>query len=158
MRLSFTSKLLVVLGTTLLALSAALLAACEPNSNRQSSTNNGSPAASPQSSASPGAVSNSGYHVSNKYMIGGDAGWDYIVVDPDTRRLYVTHYRNIEVLNADTGKSIGQITDTPGVHGIALVKSQGKGFTSNGKADTVSVIDLNTLKHVAELKAGKKPD
>ncbi len=80
------------------------------------------------------------------------------MVDPDARRLYVTHYQKIEVLDADTGKIVGQITDTPGVHGIALVPKLGKGFTSNGKADTVSVIDLTTLKHVAEIKAGKKPD
>jgi len=64
----------------------------------------------------------------------------------------------IEVLDADSGKVVGQINDTTGVHGIALVKSIGKGFTSNGKADTVSVIDLKTLAHVAEIKAGKKPD
>src|SRR6267142_5938231 len=148
MRLSFTSKFLVVPVTTLLAVSAALLAACGPKSNAQLSTDNGSSA----------AVSKSGYHVTNKYTIGGDAGWDYIVVDSDNRRLYVTHYQKVEVLDADTGKSIGQITETPGVHGVALVKSQGKGFTSNGKADTVSVIDLKTNAHVAEIKAGKKPD
>lgn len=108
--------------------------------------------------ASPASSPSTGYHVTNKYTIGGDAGWDYIVVDPDARRLYVTHYQKIEVLDADTGKIVGQITDTPGVHGIALVPKLGKGFTSNGKADTVSVIDLTTLKHVAEIKAGKKPD
>jgi YVTN family beta-propeller protein len=131
-----------------LAVSAVLLTAWGPNSGAKPSIKDGSSA----------AASDAGYHVTNKYAIGGDAGWDYIVVDSDNRRLYVTHYQKIEVLNADTGKSIGQITDTPGVHGIALVKSQGKGFTSNGKADTVSVIDLNTLKHVAEIKAGDKPD
>jgi YVTN family beta-propeller protein len=148
MRLSFTSKVLVVPGTTLLVASVALFAAYGSKSNAQFSINNGSST----------TVSKSGYHVTNKYTIGGDPGWDYIVVDTDNRRLYVTHYQKIEVLDADTGKSVGQITDTPGVHGIALVNSQGKGFTSNGKADTVSVIDLNTLKHVAEIKAGKKPD
>jgi len=98
----------------------------------------------------------SGYHLANKFTLGGDPGWDYVAIDPDARRVYVTHYMRIEVLDADTGKSVGQITDTPGVHGIALVKD--KGFTSNGKADTVSVIDLKTNKHVAEIKAGKKPD
>ena len=98
-----------------------------------------------------------GYHLGSKYTVGGDAGWDYVAIDPETRRVYVTHYMRIEVLDADTGKVVGQITDTPGVHGIALVKSIGKGFTSNGKADTVSVIDLKTNAHVAEIKAGKKP-
>jgi YVTN family beta-propeller protein len=100
----------------------------------------------------------SGYHLANKYTLGGNPGWDYIAVDPEARRVYVTHYMTIEVLDADSGKVVGQITDTTGVHGIALVKSIGKGFTSNGKADTVSVIDLKTFKHIAEIKAGKKPD
>src|SRR6267142_3880676 len=98
MRLSFTSKFLVVPVTTLLAVSAALLAACGPKSNAQLSTDNGSSA----------AVSKTGYHITNKYTIGGDAGWDYIVVDPDDRRVYVTHFKKIEVLNIDTGKSVGQ--------------------------------------------------
>ncbi len=100
----------------------------------------------------------SSYHVANKYTIGGDPGWDYLAIDPDARRVYVTHFQKIEVLDADSGKAVGQITNTPGVHGIALVKTLGKGFTSNGKADTVSVIDLKTLGHVAEIKVGKKPD
>ncbi len=100
----------------------------------------------------------SSYHLANKYPIGGDPGWDYVAIDPDARRVYVTHFKQIEVLDADTGKTVGQITNTPGVHGIALVKSQAKGFASNGKADTVSVIDLKTLAHVAEIKVGKKPD
>ncbi len=127
----------------------ALLAGCAAQTTPISSTGNGS---------QPAPTSKSGYHVANKYTLGGDPGWDYIAVDPDARRVYVTHYMKIEVLDADSGKVIGQITDTKGVHGIALVKSIGKGFTSNGKADTVSVIDLKTLAHVAEIKAGKKPD
>jgi YVTN family beta-propeller protein len=125
---------------------AATLTAC--GSASSSSTTN--------SVAPKSDTSKSGYHLANKFTIGGDPGWDYVAIDPDARRVYVTHYMKIEVLDADTGKSVGQITDTPGVHGIALVK--GKGFTSNGKADTVSVIDLKTNAHVAEIKAGKKPD
>jgi YVTN family beta-propeller protein len=157
-QLPITLKNLIAIKITLLALGTALFAACGAVSNSQPSTNNGSPTTSPKSEASSATTAPTGYHVTNKYTIGGDPGWDYVVIDPDARRLYVTHFQKIEVLDADTGKSLGQITDTPGVHGIALVKSIGKGFTSNGKADTVSVIDLNTLKHVAEIKAGKKPD
>ncbi len=150
-----------MLGVTILALCAALFAACEPAPNSQntnSSNTAASPATSPQAAASPASGTQAGYHITNKYTIGGDAGWDYILIDSDARRLYVTHFQKIEVLDADTGKTLGQITDTPGVHGIALVKAINKGFTSNGKADTVSVIDLQTLKHIAEIKAGKKPD
>lgn len=160
MRLFANSRSLIAITAILCA---ALLAACgEPpaatpaNGNASPGTTGASPGASPQGSTNQAAPA--GYHITNKYTIGGDAGWDYIAIDPDARRLYVTHFQKIEVLDADTGKPVGQITDTPGVHGIALVKKIGKGFTSNGKADTVSVIDLSTYKHLAEIKAGKKPD
>jgi len=146
--LQFRSESSAFLRIILLILVATLLAACN-------SASSSAPPNAPTAPASD-AVAKSGYHLANKFTIGGDPGWDYIAIDPEARRVYVTHFMKIEVLDADTGKSVGQITDTPGVHGIALVK--GRGFTSNGKADTVSVIDLKTNAHVAELKAGKKPD
>ena len=109
----------------------------------------------------PGASADgvsSGYHLSGKFSVDGSGAWDYISIDPTTRRLYVTHATQVNVIDADTGKTIGQITNTPGVHGVALALDLGKGFTSNGKANTVSVIDLKTLTHTAEIKVGKKPD
>jgi YVTN family beta-propeller protein len=142
------SKNFAVLRLVLLSLGAALLAACGAASSSQPTTT----ASGPPSTAN----AMTGYHLANKYTIGGDPGWDYIAIDPEARRLYVTHYMKIEVLDADSGKSLGQIANTPGVHGIALVK--GIGFTSNGKADTVSIIDLKTNAHLGEIRAGKKPD
>jgi anion transporter len=99
-----------------------------------------------------------GYHLAGKYPVGGEAGWDYINLDPDSRQLFISHVTGIEVLDADSGRRIGHIADTPGVHGIALASEFGRGFVGNGKTDTVSVIDLKTLAHTGELKAGKKPD
>ena len=122
----------------IVALSAMLVAAC--------------------ASARGAEPAKTGYHVTNKYTIGGDAGWDYIVVDPEDRRVYVTHYRSVEVLDADTGKVVGRITNMNGARGVALVKSIGKGFATNGKTDSVIVVDLKTLERVGEIKAGKKPD
>jgi YVTN family beta-propeller protein len=104
------------------------------------------------------ATEPTGYHVSGKYSVAGTGAWDYINIDPTARRLYVTHATQVHVIDADSGKTIGEITDTPGVHGIALALDLGKGFTSNGKANTVSVIDLKTLAHIGEVKVGKKPD
>jgi len=104
------------------------------------------------------AAAPTGYHLVGKYPVGGDAGWDYITVDSEAQKLYVAHLTRIEVLDAASGKKAGAVTGTDGVHGIALVPALGKGFTSNGKSNTVSVIDLKTLKHTAEIKAGKKPD
>jgi YVTN family beta-propeller protein len=99
-----------------------------------------------------------GYHVTHKYTIGGDAGWDYIVVDPEDRRVYVTHYRSVEVLDADTGVVVGRITNMNGARGVALVKSIGKGFATDGTTNSVIVVDLKTLERVGEIKAGRKPD
>ena len=153
MKLQIALRPFELLRLVLSAIGVALLVAC--------GTAPGSGTASAPSASAPSpsaAATRSSYHLANKYTIGGDPGWDYIAFDSDARRVYVTHYMKIEVLDADSGKVIGQITDTPGVHGIALVKSIGKGFTSNGKANTVSVIDLKTLAHVAEIKVGRKPD
>ena len=98
------------------------------------------------------------YHLAATFEIGGPCGWDYIAVDPESRRLYVPHVSQVDVLDADTGKRVGTIADTPGVHGIALAPELRKAFTSNGKADSVSVVDLDTLSHTAEIKTGKDPD
>lgn len=98
------------------------------------------------------------YRLAAIFEIGGPCGWDYIALDPESRRLYVRNLSQVDVLNAHTGKLVGEILDTPGVHGIALAPELRKAFTSNGKADTVSVIDLNTLSHTAEIRAGKDPD
>jgi YVTN family beta-propeller protein len=149
-RLPINLKKSIILSISLFVVCAGLLSA-HTTASTSSSANTGISAPSVSSLSA-------GYHVTKKYTIGGDPGWDYIVMDPEARRLYVTHYMKIEVLDADSGKSLGQITDTPGVHGIALVKSRNQGFVSNGKADTVSVIDLKTLAHVAEIKVGQKPD
>jgi YVTN family beta-propeller protein len=98
------------------------------------------------------------YHVLKTWTLGGDGGWDYLKIDSDARRLYISRATRVMVINADTGEKIGEIADTPGVHGIALVPEIGKGFTSNGREDTVSVFDLNTLKTLKKIKVGKNPD
>ena len=163
MRLLTETKSFKVAGAALLAFAAFLASACSTTQTAQA-TNIQNTNAATNSQSKNSASTNSqtatktGYHLADKYTIGGDAGWDYVSIDPDARRVYVTHYMNIEVLDADTGKVVGQIKDTPGVHGFALVPKIGKGFASDGKADKVSVIDLKTLAHTAEIKAGKKPD
>ena len=98
------------------------------------------------------------YHILDTWTLGGDGGWDYLKVDPDARRLYITRATRVMVVDADSGKSVGEIADTPGVHGVALVPEIGKGFVSNGREDTVSVFDLKTLKTLNKIKVGKRPD
>ena len=99
-----------------------------------------------------------GYKLEKTVAVPGDGGGDYVTVDAAGRRVYVSHATCVEVLDADTGELKGQVTDTAGVHGIAVAADLGRGFTSNGKADTVSVFDLRTLTTTATVPTGKNPD
>jgi len=98
------------------------------------------------------------YHVLQTFRVGGEGSWDYLTVDAEARRLYVPRSTRVLVLDADSGAKVGEIADTAGVHGVALAPESGKGFTSNGRADTVTVFDLKTLAVVKTIKTGKNPD
>jgi DNA-binding beta-propeller fold protein YncE len=104
------------------------------------------------------APSSSGYHLLKKIEIGGEGGWDYLTVDSSARRLYVSRGTRVMVFDADTGKSVGEIPDTPGVHGIAIADDLGRGFTSNGRHGSVTIFELKTLKAIGKVKAGTNPD
>ena len=99
-----------------------------------------------------------GYKVVNTYKVGGDGGWDYLTADAAARRLYISRATHVIVLDLDSGKNVGDIADTPGVHGIALAPELGRGFTSNGREGTVSVFDLKTLATSSKIKVGDNPD
>ena len=99
-----------------------------------------------------------GLHVVKTYTLGGEGGWDYLKLDPDSRRLYISRATHVMVIDADTGKPVGDIADTPGVHGIALAPDLGRGFISNGREGTVSIFDLDTLKTIKKVKVGENPD
>jgi YVTN family beta-propeller protein len=100
----------------------------------------------------------SGYHVINKFPIASGGGWDYIAVSPVTDNIYVSHSTQVNILNKNTGDSVGVIPNTTGVHGIAFAPEFKKGFTSNGKLNTVSVFDINSNAVQAQIKTGEKPD
>src|SRR6202040_1163078 len=93
-----------------------------------------------------------------KIPIPGQGGWDYLTVDESARRLYVSHGTQVEVLDVDSGAIVGKIANTPGVHGIAIAPELGRGFVSNGQSSTVTIFDLKTLKRIADVPTGKKPD
>ncbi len=103
-------------------------------------------------------AADSGYHVIKTYKLGGDGGWDYLTLDSASRRLYISRATHVMVIDADSGKSVGDITDTPGVHGIALAPELGRGFVSNGREGTVSIFELDSLKPLGKIKAGDNPD
>jgi DNA-binding beta-propeller fold protein YncE len=98
------------------------------------------------------------YHLLKKIPIPGQGGFDYLAVDEGTRRLYVSHGIQVEVLDVDSGAIVGKIPNTLGVHGIAIVPEFGRGFISDGKTSTVTIFDLKTLQTIAEVPTGKKPD
>jgi len=104
------------------------------------------------------AAAGPGYHVAKVYKVGGEGGWDYLNADAAARRLYISRGTHVVVLDLDSGSSVGDIPDTPGVHGIALAPELGKGFTSNGREGTVSIFDLQTLAPSSKVKVGENPD
>ena len=103
-------------------------------------------------------ASASGYSVLKKIPIPGQGSWDYLTVDEAARRLYISHGTQVEVLDVDSGAIVGKIENTQGVHGIAIAPESGRGFVSDGQASTVTIFDLKTLKTIAEVPTGKKPD
>lgn len=100
------------------------------------------------------ASGSSGYHVVKTIPIGGNGRWDYCVVDSAARRVYVSHGTHVVVLDADSGAVVGDIPNTLGVHGIALAPDLGRGFISAGRANTIIIFDLKTLKNLGTVKSG----
>lgn len=98
------------------------------------------------------------YHFIKEIPIPGKAQWDYLRVDPDAHRLYVTHGTKVEVIDLDKGAVIGAIEDTPGVHGIAFAPKLVRAFTSNGQENKASIVDLKTLKTLSKVSMGANPD
>jgi YVTN family beta-propeller protein len=104
------------------------------------------------------AQTKSNLQVLKTFHIGGTGGWDYLAVGPINDWLYLSHSNQVNIINKNTGDSVGVIEKTNGVHGIAFDLSTNKGFISNGKANTVFVFDLHTNKVIQEIKTGKDPD
>jgi len=92
-----------------------------------------------------------------KFQVGGEGGWDYITYDPDGDRVFVGHSNEITVVDANSGKKTGSVPAT-GAHGVALVPDKNLGFSTNGRAGTVTAFDLKTLQVKQDIKAGENPD
>src|SRR2546430_17209863 len=99
------------------------------------------------------------YHVVARISLPGEGGWDYLTVDTAAHRLYVSRGTHVAVVDLDKDSVVGDIPNTLGVHGIALVRDLGRGYTSNGRDSTVTVFDLKTLAPVTSIKVtGRNPD
>ena len=109
-------------------------------------------------SAIPAPVGASGYSLTKTIALPGDEGWDYLFVDSDARRAYISRGTRVVVIDVDSGTVVGEIPDTAGVHGIAIAPDLGRGFTSNGRANTVTIFDTATLRTIDTVKAETNPD
>src|ERR1700704_1757280 len=105
-----------------------------------------------------GFAAATGYHVTGEIKVGGEGGWDYLSIDAAAHRLYVSHATHVVVIDTQSDKVVGDIPDTPGVHGVAIAADLGKGFVSNGRENTSSMFDLKTLKLVQKITTGENPD
>jgi YVTN family beta-propeller protein len=99
-----------------------------------------------------------GYKVETRYPVPGNGGFDYVTIDSAARRVYLSHGTQVDVVNADNGQLVGTISDTPGVHGVALAPEFKHGFTSNGRENKVSIFDPATLQLIKKVDVGKGPD
>jgi DNA-binding beta-propeller fold protein YncE len=109
--------------------------------------------------ALPALAAGSSYQLTQKYTLGGDGGWDYLTYDGVGKRLYISRGTHVMVVDPSKGTVVGDVPGTAGVHGIAVAPELGKGFTSNGRDNSVTVFDLKTLQPITTVKIpGRNPD
>jgi DNA-binding beta-propeller fold protein YncE len=96
-------------------------------------------------------------HVIKKITIPGDYGWDYLTADTEGRRLYVSHDKEVVVVDLDSGKIIGKVPGSD-VHGIAVVHDLNRGFISASDPGSAIVFDLKTLAVVGKITVGGDPN
>src|SRR5437762_259716 len=98
------------------------------------------------------------YKFLKEIPVGGEGGWDYLSVDEAGRRLFVSHGTKVVVIDLDKEAVVGEIVNTPGVHGVAIAHDLGRAFTSNGQENKSSMVDLKTLETLSRIDTGKNPD
>lgn len=105
-----------------------------------------------------GAQSPSGYHVASTYPLGGDGGWDYVVPDPAAHRVYIGRSNRVMVIDARTGKLLGEVTGINGAHGTAVAPGTGRGFATSGNDSSVVMFDLKTFRTLGRIHAAEDAD
>ena len=102
------------------------------------------------------------FKVARQFAVGEDGRWDYVTVDPAAKRLYVPRTNRVLVIDTDSGKTIATAAkhkpDGGGIHGVALATDLGRGYTSDGKDNTVTLFDLKSFETLGTLNVGKNPD
>jgi DNA-binding beta-propeller fold protein YncE len=100
----------------------------------------------------------SGYHLVKTITVGGTEGWDYVTMDSASRRLFIGRDDHIDVVDVDAGTVVGKVAGLSHTHGMVLAPEFGRGYTSDGDANTSTIVDLKTLKKIGAVKTGKDPD
>jgi YVTN family beta-propeller protein len=100
----------------------------------------------------------SGYKIIQKVPLPGDGGFDFLMVDSDARRVYITHNDSVQVIDADSYKLVGTVENVPHPHGVVVLPDLGKGYASSGDPGSVVVFDLKTFKHLSEIPTYKDTD
>ncbi len=109
--------------------------------------------------SSASLIAQSNYKIANKLHVEGEGGWDYLNVDEVNGRIFVSHATVAQAVDIKSGKLVGTIPDTKGIHGIAIANDLNKGFTSNGRDSSVTVFNLKTLEVITKIKiTGQNPD
>ena len=98
------------------------------------------------------------YQITQKYALGGSGGWDYLVPDPSTHRLYIGRSDRVMVVDETTGTLVGEVTGINGAHGTAVVDKIGRGFATSGQDSSIVMFDLATLKPLAKMHAAEDAD
>src|SRR5205823_13759184 len=98
------------------------------------------------------------YKFLNEIPIGGEGGWDILTIDSAASRLYLSHATKVVVVDLNKNAVVGEIADTPGVHGFVAVPELQRGFSSNGKESKSSVVDLKTLNTLPKIAIGESTD
>ena len=104
------------------------------------------------------ASADDAYKFLSQIPIGGEGGWDILTIDTAARRLYLSHATKVVVVDLAQNAIVGEIADTPGVHGFVVAPELQRGFSSNGKEGKASVVDLKTLRTISKVETGENPD
>src|SRR5438045_2088705 len=98
------------------------------------------------------------YKLITEVPIGGEGGWDILSIDSTAHRLYLSHLNKIVVIDLEKNAVVGEIADTPGVHAFLPLPELNRGYSSNGRENKSSVVDLSTLKTIRKVDTGESPD
>ena len=98
-----------------------------------------------QPAAAKAPIDGRSYSIIHRWKLAGAGGWDYLTLDEAGHRLFIARESRVDVLDTNSGQLVGQIPGTDGVHGVALAPDLKRGFTSNGRANSVTEFDFDTL-------------